>query len=711
MKSLGNRISNWFSLRSIDKALSGGLFKQLIYLVGALFLLLLILYFIVITSGIKNSELVRVENDCQSDSIEVGGKKVEAVTENSVLWTVYYHFVDPGNQHMVVSTRGRFFSMLITTCGSIFFGGLLISTICNILSRRVERQQNGLLRYRFNNHVVILGFDEMVPCLIRQLCEREEYDNSLIVMQSSNDIQIVRMRLLSELLPAQYKRVIFVYSRRDMKNELLRLRVHKAKEVYILGENHIENDVEFAHDSINMNCMNLIGDICIEKKRKNKLKCFVLFEYQTTYSLFQFSDIRKDLKSILEFEPFNSYETWAQKVLVMGRSNEGVTYQHIDREPITYESEKTIHFVIIGMTKMGTALAQEVAHIAHFPNFIRDKNKKTKITFIDPNARQEMNFFMGRHRNLFDMSYSTFIELDNKGLGTDDSPCDFYQAERHKPNDKYAHLLDVEEFIDIEWEFIQSDVASPKLEQLMTKWVNEENSILTIAVCTDYPHESLATSIYLPTVVYDKHIPIWVLQYDSSAILKNVKENSRYCELRPFGMYGDCFDFSLANNDLAQRVKYVYSYFYNCSVSPKSFPSKKELYKLWNDGEDVAKRWSNVFNANTIEIKLRSIGYSKEKWNDITTLNEQELELLSEVEHNRWNIEKLLLGYRGVYKDEQEEIEKSESKKKSPFKKNFIHYDIRSYSDLRPDESGRNANAYDVCLTESLPIIVKDSLD
>ena len=41
-----------------------------------------------------------------------------------------------------------------------------------------------------------------------------------------------------------------------------------------------------------------------------------------------------------------------------------------------YESEKYVHLVIVGMSRMGVALAVEAAHIAHYPNFIRDKRRK-----------------------------------------------------------------------------------------------------------------------------------------------------------------------------------------------------------------------------------------------------------------------------------------------------------------------------------------------
>lgn len=84
------------------------------------------------------------------------------------------------------------------------------------------------------------------------------------------------------------------------------------------------------------------------------------------------------------------HESWAQQVLV-NRKYSNLVYPAIDREGIGADSNKRVHFVVIGMNQMGLAMATTVAHIAHFPNF-KTKHKKTKITFIAPEIEQEMNF-------------------------------------------------------------------------------------------------------------------------------------------------------------------------------------------------------------------------------------------------------------------------------------------------------------------------------
>jgi hypothetical protein len=133
--------------------------------------------------------------------------------------------------------------------------------------------------------------------------------------------------------------------------------------------------------------------------------CRVMFDYQTTYSVFQFSDVSKIINETLVFIPFNRYEAWARKVFVdcvaedHGRK---IKYTPLDGfEGIKYEDDKRVHLVIVGMSKMGIAMGVQALLQLHFPNYIRNKDLKTRITFIDTNADKEMAFFKGHYTILY----------------------------------------------------------------------------------------------------------------------------------------------------------------------------------------------------------------------------------------------------------------------------------------------------------------------
>ena len=71
------------------------------------------------------------------------------------------------------------------------------------------------------------------------------------------------------------------------------------------------------------------------------------------------------------------------------------------------------------------------------------------------------------------------------------------------------------------------------------------------------------------------------------------------------------------------------------------------------------KQWSNIYNASSIATKLRSIGIALPMKDRIRELTPHEIVILAEVEHNRWNVEELLMGYRIVTPEEEKEIEKN----------------------------------------------------
>lgn len=48
----------------------------------------------------------------------------------SLFWDIYYHFVNPGSQHMATA-HGRLFTGLIAVSGIILLNGVLISTLTN----------------------------------------------------------------------------------------------------------------------------------------------------------------------------------------------------------------------------------------------------------------------------------------------------------------------------------------------------------------------------------------------------------------------------------------------------------------------------------------------------------------------------------------------------------------------------------------------------
>lgn len=589
-----------------------------------------------------------------------------------------------------VTPELRWFSLGVAILGLLLVTGLLISVVSNMLERRVERYREGEIAYLLENHVVVIGFDEMVPMLVRQICSDPRYGNCYILIQSVQPAAKVRNRIHTVLDARQERRILVLHAQRNSTEELAKLCTTRAREIFLIGEAN-----EYDHDSLNIDSLRKI--VAIHKGSPNcpRIPVSVLFEYQTTYAAFQISDLAEEWRKQIDFHPFNFYEEWAKKLLVKrsyGEEAVRVEYPALDREPITRESNRTVHLVIIGMSRMGVALGVEAAHLLHFPNFCRDRRLKSRITFIDAVADEEMNFFRGRYRHYFDLASSLYRDMDSPG-----------KSRTLPPNRACGKGTD---FLDVEFEFVKGRAESPGVQQLLAEWAKDESQQLSIAVCLNFPPQSMAMGLYMPDTVYDRNVPVFVRQETSSALLDLLNNRlkkepqNRYSHVFPFGMLANPFDLDRRNTRRAQLVNYIYDFKTKYGTIPTSCPSDDELQGGWSK-LPVALQWSNFYCADSVEIKLRSLGFGVAPPERLTAA---QVELMAEVEHNRWNMEKLLLGYRKPT-SEEEILCRDDDVCKEYKTKRFIHVDIRPYCEL-----GEGTKGYDRCISECLPLIVRSTL-
>lgn len=595
----------------------------------------------------------------------------------NLFWSTYYHFIDPGNQHMTTSPDGRRWAAIIGILGIFLLNGLLVSSIVGWIDSRKEKWLKGEVRYpwflRCKRHYVIIGGNDMTLGVVRQIFEKHDKKEGwftqtpYILIQTSGDVEALRRELYSMLTRRQQQHLMIFYGSRTSPEDVGDLFPQKAMEIYILGEQTRTDEIEPYHDTFNMQCLDRITRIAQEAGNiRESIRCYVMFEYQTSFAAFQSSKLNRTIistgteeqgnyRELLSFIPFSPYESWAQTVLVKGKVEMGggdtVTYRNIDEDGISYESEKRVHVIIVGMSKMGTALAIETAHLAHFPNFVRDNSRRTKITFIDPNAREESDFFIGRFPDMFKLCRWT--DVDGKVHNEHGPECHEY---------KYFK----ENFLDIEWEFREGGVESAGNREFLESCFKENrNDIITIAVCLPWPHQSLASALYLPKVAIHKANDIWVYQPQSGKMLQDINKNGNcthswdrttYSRLKPFGMLSHGFDSELLENDAiwycdtfykakdALKEKFEKEH-RDGSISFSEFLSIKKVEEaIPNISPSLGKLWavwSNIYQINTIKFKCRSLG------SDFSALDNNSCKLLfAEVEHNRWNVEKLLMGYK-----------------------------------------------------------------
>ncbi len=767
--------------------------------------------FLVISTPFLLTFLIQVNNIFVHDNYKVYSAKELVYTPNlygdngdnlsqhiidsqeppTLFWSVYYHFVDPGNQHMTTTKGGRVWSVIISMIGAFLLNGLLISTMVGYLESRKERWLSGKIRYSkkqflFKKFAVVIGANEMVPLIIRNLlCGNGREDNYYVVLLTNDDVEKVRSVLESYLSKKEERRLIIYNGQLDSIEEISCLHLENATEICILGEDSREDISESYHDVQNMrivhNVTSYLTDRCVDRV----ITCRVMFEYQTTYSVFQFSDLHENIRHHLLFMPFNPYENWAQRVLVYGHYEESVKkilpklakidladtlhnkivyplyrllqrsfdknnddirvfdYLPLDgKEGISAQSNKYVHFVVIGMSKMGIAMAIQAAQVAHYPNFklVDEKGEivkeplRTRITFIDKNADREMHFFKGRFQNLFALSRCRYIDATKEDCNLDEEWVDALTAEGSEYSMHGAN------FLDVEWEFIKGSVELPMVAKYLknaafdSKPSEKPSSLLTLAVCEQQAHKAIAAGIYMPAEVYDHAQQILVYQREASDIVYNLISDKtgahkRYAKLRPFGMQYADFAFERDADLCAQLCNYIYTIINDAALHERIAHIGRtdygedftEVIDEWNK-LPIFHKWSNKYLSNSFDTKIRSVCGNMDRtplpYETLLNAFEENKDDMARCEHNRWNMQQLLMGFRAFNNSELEDfykqVERNPANKDAVVKsiknakKNSserVHLDICSFEQLLRVDA--KTQVYDENFNSAIPAILK----
>ena len=608
----------------------------------------------------------------------------------------------PDSSRDEIDTLSKYWALMTGAAGFFVMSGLLIPCVNNIIARRVEKIQNGNISYYFKNHYVIIGYDKMLASIIAQLCDDDlgGKQKSCIVCQTALDVTEIKRKLEIELKKDHYRRLTFMSGACNSLHDIKKLHIKNAKRIVILGDNTAE-----AHDALNIECADIVASELPQANLGKIPECDILLNDHASYTILQKINMDNKWSERFYFRPFNFCETWAQKVIVHNKTeivgNKTIDYMPLDGAAgIQFETDKYVHFVIMGMNKMGQALGAEAARILHFPNFIRDSNLKTRITFIDPNAEAEMNNFISHYPFLFELADYDFTDT----------------AQPNSPNaalDKVKNRnLAFNDFLDIRFSFIKGNFNSPEIKNRIQDWALDASCIPAIAVCNDSDVTGMDTGLFLPQIVFKKEIPVFIQQKQLSNFFFEManKENTYalYSNVRPFGMINECFNFREIEETerSAKCIMWVYNTFSKyrsaedkggCNLDfgtslqktkEESLAINEELNRKWQKLA-VSKRWANIYNAFSAGVKRRSFV-------------KKDIGLMAHVEHNRWNAERLIFGYRTPDKSEYEKINKNRELKEQYRDKEFIHYDLCPFNKLDYDAGGIKTDEYDIVISECL---------
>lgn len=336
-------------------------------------------------------------------------------------------------------------------------------------------------------------------------------------------------------------------------------------------------------------------------------------------------------------------------------------------EGISKDSDKHIHAYILGVDSLSLSIAKQLALLCHFPNF--DDNSyvnRTIITIITAgSAVDAMNQFRAMTANLLD-----------------------YALWRVENGDEVAKCDRQHSFIDLEFEFVKEDVAN--ILKLKNKDCNTVSSIFYSDNTTLKREVEQAFDVVYrynsETITTDNAIDI------SRAMLVNT-------------VYSSCGGIETINQANAFNADCYTDYIENTC----RYVRTTKIKEFWDGIATNELKLSNVFCADTFSLKLRSVGAHPE--DDIKTIKTHigdNLEALSLLEHARWNVEKLILGFRPLNAQEWEEYTSKSQNKRNAYAKELkakkIHLNLCSIGRLLDIDPGNFK--YDCLLCLSIPHII-----
>ena len=608
-------------------------------------------------------------------------------------------------------------SSITFVIGAFIFNGAIIGIITNCIEQRVKAHKKGRIHYLLSGHYVVMGYDDMVPSIINYIFRKSP--DAYVLLMGAMDAEVIQEKLRKRFDKEAQDRIIINYGHRTSTEYLKEIHLEAAEEVFVVG-NHKKPE----HDALNVECAD---SICryLKDQRQAPSRITCVFKDLDTYAAFKTSEIFEKFSMLgIEFVPYNHFAGWAKQVFVkrcyhdFDSGNEKYDYPLVyakkDRDgrtiAINENDRRYVHLVFVGTTNFAVSFAMEAAHVLHFPNAAR---AKTLITFIDIHADKERDEFITRNRHYFELQPYYYCDLTTDGHypPKDERRVADRIAFKGKEGKDYG-------FLDVEFEFIKGNVFSKQVQDVVSQWAQDaDGQYLSIFLALADQRENFVMGMNMPDAVYDEAIPLFIRQDRSDNFVTSLREvdekgektyavvkggrldcrqrHARYANIYPFGMNESAFCADDRSLRRAKLINYLYettnyeTYKFQDTLVLDAIPEDK----IWEAANDmwqhlsVALKWSNLYNSYTMRTKQRTLRAMRgldidNESHDSDSLSDYEVEQLAIVEHNRWNVEKLLMGFR---KPRKEEDKYEHPKFADELKKNkdlFIHHDIRPFDQL-----------------------------
>ncbi len=286
-------------------------------------------------------------------------------------------------------------------------------------------------------------------------------------------------------------------------------------------------------------------------------------------------------------QSFNFFENSARALL---------SEHPLDYEWIGPDDPRQAHLILIDANDMAMALLIQTVRVAHFSN-----EKRPRITVIDPDPDKERNLF-------------------------------------------YAQFPFADQVADIE--FRPGTAQEPSVRRDLVDWAADGKSLMTVAVCMQEETVAMETALTLPAELRKRGVPIFVRLAEESGIAGILEGARQKIGVRAFGSIEDgC----RIRDDLDREARALHEVYLAKAKRDGRTVGQDPGLRPWDD-LDTGFKDSNRQAADHIPIKLRAVGCvavpASEAPDGATfEFTDEEVEILSRMEHARWCAERFLAGW------------------------------------------------------------------
>ena len=347
-----------------------------------------------------------------------------------------------------------------------------------------------------------------------------------------------------------------------------------------------------------------------------------------------------------------------------------------------------IHVVVIGTDRRMLFMLRQAALLAHYLNFDDETGaNRTVLTLVDISAANNDDLRVTK---------ATVDSSDYLYNLTKVCPWRFgmWHGDQECGNQSHSYL-------DIDLRI--AGVPAMAMNDFMTELLrNSERQRVTVIAYKDILESINVNSEDIHTSYFQKYeVPREDVRYGDTDGIMNQKAAKKINAIYHFSNYlGDIKACDIDNvNRYSQAIKIFAKY-----------TKDKDLDERWNKQKDLRLILSNVYCADGIQSKIR--GFKCKTQEDMQNTISKHLKLFAKCEHTRWNVEKLILGFREWNAQESYEYEflyGSEAKdfKDRKKKEESAHIDICSNRTLRRIDL--ESVKYDNFLMLAIPYIISFS--